>query len=82
MNESIVINKSLEILKQKGPMAAVVLSYLLKEDCAIDVNSFRLAKLISMYGKGKIASRLRTASETGFGSYKESNKILIYEAIG
>lgn len=76
-----IIKNAKEILKSKGPMAAVVLANRLKEDYAIDISSNRLAQLINIYGKKDIISRRRTSKETGFGSYVESSNIRIYEAI-
>jgi hypothetical protein len=79
MDREFVITVAERILREKGPMASIVLSYRLREDYGLDVSSNQLAQLIRIFGKEKIKVRNRKG-ETGFGSYKVPWNAKIYES--
>lgn len=81
MNKKAIIRWAGEILKQKGPMSAIVLVYRLREDYAIDISRCELVQLIRREGKEKITSRKMTKRDSGFSISRDSPETLIYEAI-
>ena len=75
-----IIKNARNVLKKHGSMAAITLSYLLKEEYMIDVDTSKLVQLIRIYGKDDISFR-RPVKERGFG-FRDRNDTLIYEARG